>query len=131
MKFDADKEQLSSILDWAEKRLEELQVPPKLILSMRLVIEEVVVNIIDYSGSGHLTLDIEKKGDLLTMVFTDQGMAFHPLKQKKPKAELTSLEAIQPGGLGIHIVEHLVDSIDYSRTNDYNRLTITKRCAGF
>jgi len=65
--------------------------------------------------------------DSLTLVIEDRGTPFDPTA--KADAD-TTLEAEERpiGGLGIHLVRQLMDSISYKRSDDgRNILTITKK----
>ena len=58
-------------------------------------------------------------------MFKDKGKAFDPLLVCKP--DITApLSQRRPGGLGIHIVKKLMDSVSYRYEDGQNILTIEK-----
>jgi anti-sigma regulatory factor (Ser/Thr protein kinase) len=62
----------------------------------------------------------------LTIDVADDGIAFNPLEKDPPDLDLPFSE--RPiGGLGIHIVRALSETIAYRRENDRNHLTMTMR----
>ena len=64
--------------------------------------------------------------DELTTEVTDPGRAFNPLDVAAP--DLTApLAERSLGGLGIHLVRSLMDSVEYRRENGKNVLTLRKR----
>ncbi len=62
----------------------------------------------------------------LDLEVSDDGAPFNPLNYPEP--DLTSVLAERPvGGLGIHLVRHLMDRLQYQRVADQNILILTKR----
>ena len=53
-------------------------------------------------------------------------MPFDPTAEKKVDTTL-SAEERRVGGLGIHLVRELMDSINYERINGHNILTLRKQ----
>jgi len=72
-------------------------------------------------------VDIEailRKGQL-DFIVTDSGMPFDPTR--KPEVDINaSLEDRPVGGLGIHLVRQLMDSVSYRREDGKNILTLIK-----
>ena len=97
---------------------------------IRLAIEEAVVNVIHYaypSGSTGNLITVDAKADTrtLTLILTDSGSAFDPTEVQEVDTGL-SAEERPIGGLGIHLIRQLSDSINYERENGKNILTIKK-----
>ncbi|MDR2781147.1 MAG: ATP-binding protein [Holosporaceae bacterium] len=92
-----------------------------------LILDEVVTNVISYAypdGEEHdFTLEIDKKGDRITIKLVDSGIPFDPLGKVDPDVD-SSIEERQIGGLGIFIVKQLSEVVEYSRVDDKNQLTI-------
>jgi len=98
---------------------------------LNLAIEEWVANVINYAypkGSrGHVEMTADVEDGLLTLVIKDHGVAFDPTQYKEADTE-AGLKEREIGGLGIHLVRTIMDTMDYERTADgYNVLTLTKR----
>jgi serine/threonine-protein kinase RsbW len=97
-----------------------------------LALDELLTNVISYGfpqGGRHkisLTLAIDDGGFTAEMV--DGGVPFDPLARPAPDT-LAPLEERDIGGLGIHFVRKAMDSLDYRREKDQNRLFMTKRIA--
>lgn len=107
-----------------------LGMEAKTIGEIRLAIEEAIVNVMHYaypSGStGNLiTLDAKADGQTLTLILTDSGSAFDPTEAQDIDTSL-SAEERPIGGLGIHLIRQLSDSINYEREKGKNILTIKK-----
>ena len=84
-----------------------------------VVVEELVLNIVDYSNSNYLDVEVIRDEKRLTLRFHDAGVAFNPLA-KLP------MEDRKIGGLGIFLVTKYMDTVAYERTGGENILTVTK-----
>jgi serine/threonine-protein kinase RsbW len=98
-----------------------------------VALDEVLVNIVGHAFAGRDGGSIELGADLdatsLVITVTDDGPAYDPLQEPAPNTTLP-LEARQPGGLGIHLVKHLMQQVQYSRQDDRNRLVLVRLLSG-
>ena len=108
---------------------EELEIDMALAMSLNLAMEEAVVNVMDYAypEGTEGEVDIEAIADEAQLHFTisDSGMPFDPTA----RAEVDTTAGVEErpiGGLGIHLIRRIMDSVKYKRKNDMNILTITK-----
>ena len=60
-----------------------------------MVVEELVVNIVDYSGSNYMDVEISCEKDRFTMCYRDGGVPFNPLENEPPDF---SSDSTAPGG---------------------------------
>lgn len=112
---------------------EREQWPPSLLYQVKLVLEEVIVNIVNYGyeGGGHkIDVDLISEPDTLTIKIADDGRAFDPLTQAPTPDVGASLEDRPIGGLGVYLVQTLMDEAHYRREQDRNHLTLVKRRDG-
>ena len=58
--------------------------------------------------------------------YQDQGTAFNPL-QAEPVNLDEHIAQRRRGGLGMHLMQTLMDAVDYRREGDFNVLTLTKK----
>jgi anti-sigma regulatory factor (Ser/Thr protein kinase) len=93
---------------------------------IRLVVEELIVNIVNYSGSDYIDIELVRDKDSITLCFRDNGIPFNPLERVMPDTTLP-LEKRQIGGLGIYLVIKKTDAISYEYTNGENILTVSKK----
>jgi sigma-B regulation protein RsbU (phosphoserine phosphatase) len=102
-------------------------------MQMNLAMEEAVVNVMNYAYPADVkgTVDIEAKaGDgWLQFIISDSGTAFDPTAKGEVDTTL-SAEERGIGGLGIHLIRQIMDSIEYERKDDRNVLTLTKKVEG-
>jgi serine/threonine-protein kinase RsbW len=106
------------------------EVPSRALYALNLALDEVVTNVVrhgfeDPTGQ-ELMAQVTVQGTELTTVVSDPGRAFNPLEVAPP--DLTAPLAERAlGGLGVHLVRSLMDSVEYRRDNGKNVLTMRKR----
>ena len=96
---------------------------------INLVLDELVTNIIDYgfddTGRHEIRVTMAVEGGTLTIEVEDDARAFDPLAAAPPDLTL-ALEDRPVGGLGIHIVRTVMDTVEYQRRDGHNILTMRK-----
>jgi len=97
---------------------------------INLAIEELVVNVINYAypqgTQGDIVVACLSDGHTLTFTIADKGKPFDPTKADDTDITLTAEE--RPiGGLGIHLVRNIMDTMEYRRQEEQNILTLTKK----
>lgn len=99
---------------------------------LQLVAEEVVANIIAYSGATRATLAYTPWPWGYRLVVTDDGSPFDPTAPAPPAPAGAPAEAASPGGAlavggkGILLMKSLASSVGYRRSGGLNILTITQ-----
>ena len=97
---------------------------------IRLVCEELVVNVADYAypedADGYLDVEIEKDDSCISIRLKDGGVPFNPLQKEMPDITLP-LEERRIGGLGIFLTIKMMDEVTYDFVNNENVLTIKKK----
>lgn len=89
---------------------------------IRMVVEELVVNIVDYSGSNYMDVEISCEKDRFTMCYRDGGVPFNPLNNEPPDFSLPIAQR-QMGGLGIYLALTSMDTAEYEFVNGENVFT--------
>jgi len=97
--------------------------------NLSVVVEEIVLNIVDYSKSDYLDVEIIRDEESITLRFHDGGVPFNPVEKEMPDFAVP-MENRQIGGLGIFMVIKYMDTVRYDRSGDENILTVMKRIRG-
>ena len=92
---------------------------------LSVVVEELVLNIVDYANSDYLDVEIIRDEKCITLRFHDGGIPFNPLEKEEPDFTIP-LEDRKIGGLGIFMVIKYMDTVTYERTGEENILTVRK-----
>jgi serine/threonine-protein kinase RsbW len=102
---------------------------PEIEGDLSLALEEILVNVIRHGhpeGGKHeiqVRLSLQQDGVIATV--EDDGMPFNPLEAPEPDLD-SPLETRPIGGLGIHLVRNITDSLEYRRSEGRNRLVMRK-----
>jgi anti-sigma regulatory factor (Ser/Thr protein kinase) len=115
-------------------RIEEFgkrqQLPKEFVFQFVLAFDELLTNIISYGfldgGSHKITASMAFEGDRLEAEIVDDGIAFNPLARPTPDLD-ASVEERKVGGLGIHFVRTVMDSVHYRRQDGHNHLKMMKK----
>lgn len=99
----------------------------ELVYDINLIFDELLSNVVFYAFDDeevhHIEITISNNHDgLLEASIIDDGKEFDPTLFENSANKASSLDDIQPGRLGIHLVKTLVDSIVYERNNEHNIL---------
>ena len=93
---------------------------------IRLVLEEAVSNVINYSEADSINIHAcTDDSGVLVVTIKDNGKPFDPVAAPEANIDIP-MEERQLGGLGIELMRSLSDSLEYMRENEYNILTIRK-----
>ncbi len=102
--------------------------PPALVTRINLVVEELAVNTMNHGGDvSEIEITMTSDEDSVIIEITDDGRPFDPLMDA-PAPDFTSpLGDRAIGGLGVHLVQTIMDEMHYRRTQGKNHLALTKR----
>lgn len=116
LKLEVDLKELYKLTEFIAQYSKDLQT--------KLAIEEIFVNIVNYSNADYAIVNVECDENL-EMEFVDNGIQFNPLLKKDPKTP-ESLEEVKIGGLGIMLVKNYADDLTYKYENGENHFKIIK-----
>ncbi len=127
VKLEGKKESIYELENLCEEIGDLWNLNSKNRFTLNLLLEEIISNIIFYgfdnSEAKYIEVVANKEGDLINVQISDNGIPFNMLEiESKPKE--VKLEEKEVGGLGIHLVKNLSESIDYMYQNGKNVLTI-------
>ena len=91
-----------------------------------LAVEEVVANVINYSGATGITVRAKVENGQLALTIEDDGKPFDPTQGSTTDLSLLP-DQRPPGGLGLIFLHQMVDELAYQYTDGHNILTIIKR----
>ena len=98
--------------------------------SVNVALDELLANALSHGRLGldpcSVTVEVELDAERVTVIITDDGTPFDPFGRDAPDTTLP-LEERQIGGLGIHLVEQLMDHVSYQRRDDHNVVVLVKQ----
>ena len=105
------------------------QLPDAIAFAFNLSLDEVVTNIVSYAFTDvqQHPIDVRLRLDagVLHAEVNDDGRPFNPIDVPTPDLD-APIDERRIGGLGIHIVREMMDSLEYNREEDRNILRLSK-----
>jgi len=123
----ANLDNLDKVIEFINEPLINCGFSSVSINEIEIAVEEIFTNIIKYAyenKEGHAQIAISTT-EKVKIRFKDDGKPYNPMKHCDPDLDTDILDR-EIGGLGILIIKKIMDSVDYSRKNNKNILTITK-----
>jgi sigma-B regulation protein RsbU (phosphoserine phosphatase) len=125
-----DIQEVPQLAAFVDEVCEAVGFNPAVTMQMNLALEEAVVNVMNYAYPpgirGKVTIDASANDVRLKFTIIDRGRPFDPTVQADVDTTL-SVKERPIGGLGIHIVRQIMDSINYERIDGQNVLTLRKK----
>lgn len=125
-----DISEIARLNEFVEEIGNEFSLSPEVVFNLTLVLEEAVVNIINYAypKEDHESIYLSAKlhNDSIMLVLTDTGKEFDPTMA--PEADITLSADERPiGGLGIFLIRQIMNEVKYERIDGKNVLTLEKK----
>ena len=99
---------------------------PKENLQVTLIVEEIFVNIVNYSNAESVVVNVKYEKPTLIIEFIDNGVEFNPLL-KEFRGPPYAVDENQLGGAGIYLTKEMADELEYHYENSENHLKIIKK----
>lgn len=131
--FDSDRSLLEDVQERINRFLEKGGISEGTIRQLEIISEEIMVNICHYAypdGNGPVDVEYSIGTSDIVAEFRDSGVPFDPVS--KGEVSRDGDPSDWPiGGLGIHIVLKMADSVEYRYESGQNVLTVSKRFRSF
>jgi serine/threonine-protein kinase RsbW len=121
--FCLDWQTVSRALDLLEGFLDGQNVDDNISARIAIIVEELVANIVEHSGSPadqQISLILERSSTGIIIQLSDSGMAFDPCVRVQPGRSLPE----RGGGAGLALVQSWASAMSYSRTDGRNTLKL-------
>jgi len=125
-----DTQEVPQLAAFVDEVCEAVELGPAVTMQMNLALEEAVVNVMKYAyppeKRGNVTVEALSNDLQLQFSIIDSGKPFDPTV--RPEVDITLPASERPiGGLGIHLVRQIMDSINYERIDNMNVLKLVKK----
>ena len=127
--FPANREILPRILTEITNEVKKYFTDKKLINRLKVCAEEILVNIIDYSGSEkvYVSCDFLEDEQTLRFEFVDEGELYNPLEEV-PQVDIDAgFDERSIGGLGVFLYTTIMDKLEYHCEDGKNHLLAYKK----
>jgi anti-sigma regulatory factor (Ser/Thr protein kinase) len=128
-RFARDFASLAALVAFAEDAFARLAIDPSLRTPVDLALEELFTNMVKYGTGSRADVTVAMAaidgGVEVTMIDRDVA-AFDPTRAPPVDVE-APIEARKPGGLGVHLVRRMADSVEYEYNSESRESRITLR----
>jgi len=127
-RFRKDTAVLPAVVEFLDAALVEQHAGPRAAYIVHLAVEELFTNLAKYSkgGTPDVAIDVSSAGRKMTVTLTEEGSEPFDITAVPPADVSLALEDRPIGGLGIHLVKTLVDSLQYRSDGERNTITVVK-----
>lgn len=133
LKKEATLNNLNTMIDFILDNLKkDVYVTEHINMEVRLLCEEVLMNIISYAYEGKEDIgemlvgyEFDRDNNCVVLKMCDYGIQFNPIEEKDPDLTCDIMER-DIGGLGVFLIKKISDFIEYEREKGMNILTIKK-----
>lgn len=119
LKLNLDVKEIYNLKEFIEKIIQKKD------FKVDLIVEEIFVNIVNYSNADFVHINADYDDPTLTLEFVDNGIEFNPTLSEDPE-KFENIEDACVGGLGIYLTKQMADDLDYQYVNGENHLKIIK-----
>jgi|ERR1041384_8143434 serine/threonine-protein kinase RsbW len=127
-RFPRDFESLPSIFDYIAEFMALNKINNSATYALQFIVEELFTNLVKYSRGGQeeILVMLSKQGDAVRMQLTDFDVdEFDPTTLPDVNIQEPA-QTRKVGGLGVHLVRKMVDTMTYEYSNRVGTITITK-----
>lgn len=117
-------ENIPRVTEWVDNALAVGEKLLSVQAQVDIAIDEILSNVVYYSGSENMTVQMWLWERQVKLAFVDNGTPYNPLEQENPDVTLSASER-KVGGLGIYMVKTMLDALEYRYENGKNIFTIT------
>ena len=132
LRKEATLNNLSIMIDFILDNLKnDVKVTERIDMEIRLLCEEVLMNIISYAyedkniGEILIGYEYDQNNNYVILKMCDYGIKFNPIEEKDPDLSCDIMKR-SIGGLGVFLIKKISDFIEYDRKKGMNILTIKK-----
>ncbi|MCK9426490.1 MAG: ATP-binding protein [Ignavibacteriaceae bacterium] len=133
MKVKSSTENLGVIRQFVEEKASQSGIDKSIIDKIVLAVDEACTNIIkhayNYDASTEFVIRVLISKEEFKVLLIDHGKSFDPSQVADPDMP-TYLKQRRVGGLGLHLMRHLMDTVEYHNLEgNGNQLILTKKIA--
>tara|TARA_R110000782_G_scaffold15505_13_gene45298 strand:- start:162 stop:566 length:405 start_codon:yes stop_codon:yes gene_type:complete len=127
--FARSNDSLTAIYEFAEAIMSSSEVNDAARFSVHLALEELFVNMVKYNPgvTSDIDIDVSTDDDKVTLVMTEHGVPEFDVTRARAVDTNAPLDERTPGGLGVHLIQNLADSLDYQYGDGQSRVIFTKK----
>jgi len=126
--FARNFDSLAAIYEFAERILAEHDINEAVRFPVHLAMEELFTNMVKYNpgSDSDIGVDVDVAGGTVTVILTEFDVDEFDVTRPRDVDTDASLEDRTPGGLGLYLLQNIVDKLDYEYHDRRSRVIFTK-----
>ena len=126
--FTRDVDNLGEIYRFVEDLMSAGDIDESVRFPVHLAMEELFVNLVTYNPGAHkdILVEVEIVNHRVTVTITDHDAAEFDVTKQRGVDTGASLNERKPGGLGLHLIQHMVDTLEYDYRGGRSRIRFSK-----
>ena len=126
--FARDFDSLTAIYEFAEKILAANEIGEAVRFPVHLAMEELFTNMVKYNPDtkGDIGVDVDVAAGKITVMLSESGVDKFDVTKPVDVDTGASLEERSPGGLGLYLLQNIVDQLEYDYHDRRSRVIFTK-----
>jgi serine/threonine-protein kinase RsbW len=129
LSVDSSTKHLSEVRDFVAEHAQNVGLSEKDISEIRLAVDEAFTNIIKHAyknrPSKPVKIEVGVDSKKLWISIMDEGESFKPDEYKAPDI-LKRIKNKQRGGMGVFLIQKLMDQVQYNRKGTLNEIRMVK-----
>lgn len=127
-KFARSYDSLKEIFDFSEAFFAAENIHESVRYPAHFAMEELFTNMVKYNPGNDqdILLDVDSTDGAVKVTLTDYDVDAFDVSRQREVDTQSPLADRPVGGLGLHLIRHMVDTLDYHYANRQSRITFTK-----
>lgn len=127
-KFLRSYDSLEGIFEFTEHFFDAENIGEAVRFPVHFVLEELFTNMVKYNpgNSNDILLDVNRGQQNVTVSLTDFDVDSFDVTQERNADVESPLEQRRVGGLGLHLIQKMVDSLEYNYSDRESNIIFTK-----
>lgn len=127
-KFLRSYDSLEDIFEFTEHFFDAENIGEAIRFPVHFVLEELFTNMVKYNpgNSNDILLDVNRVQQNVTVSITDFDVDSFDVTQERSVDVESPLEQRRVGGLGLHLIQKMVDSLEYNYSDRESNIIFTK-----
>jgi serine/threonine-protein kinase RsbW len=126
--FKRSIDSVTEIYRFSEDIMAAADIDESVRFPVHLAIEELFVNLVSYNPGAErdILIEVEVANGGVAVTITDHDAAEFDVTKDRSVDTGASLRERKPGGLGLHLIQHMVDTLEYDYRGGRSKIRFSK-----
>jgi len=126
--FKRSIESVAEIYRFSEDVMAAADIDESVRFPVHLAMEELFVNLVSYNPGARrdILIEVQVANGGVVVTITDHDAAEFDVTRARTVDTGASLRERKPGGLGLHLIQHMVDTLEYDYRDGRSRTRFSK-----